>query len=287
MRIDLHTHTTASDGLLDAPALIAEASTRGVGLLAVSDHDTTASVDAAIDAGRKAGVEVWPAVELSCDVEAGEVHVLGYFVDHRLPWFQALLDRLRAGRLHRAQRMVERLAALGAPVDFAHVAALAGGGAIGRPHVARALVGAGWVRTVPEAFERYIGRHGPAYVERLKVTPGEAVTILRAAGGLAVLAHPGWARNDELISGLVASGLDGIEVYYPDHTPSLVSHYAALARQYGLLVTGGTDFHGGDLATRVVVGGQYVPEEVIQPLREAAARRRASAEAPAVALAVE
>src|SRR3989304_5682223 len=126
-----------------------EASTRGVGLLAISDHDTTASVDAAIDAGRKAGVEVWPAVELSCDVEAGGVHVLGDFVDHRLPWFQALLDRLREGRLHRAERMVERLAALGAPVDFAHVAALAGGGAIGRPHVARALVGAGWVRTVP------------------------------------------------------------------------------------------------------------------------------------------
>jgi len=270
VRIDLHTHTTASDGLLDAPALIAEASTRGVGLLAISDHDTTASVDAAIDAGRNAGVEVWPAVELSCDVEAGEVHVLGYFVDHRLPWFQALLDRLRAGRLHRAERMVERLAALGARVDFAHVAELAGGGAIGRP----------------QAFERYIGRQGPAYVERLKVAPAEAVTILRAAGGLAVLAHPGWARNDELISGLVASGLDGIEVYYPDHTPSLVSHYAALARQHGLLVTGGTDFHGGDLATRVVVGSQYVPEEIIPPLREAAGKRRASAEAPVVALAV-
>lgn len=287
MRIDLHTHTTASDGLLDAPALIAEASTRGVGLLAVSDHDTTAGVDAALEAGRKAGVEVWPAVELSCDVEAGEVHVLGYFVDHRLPWLQALLDRLREGRLRRAERMVERLSALGAPIDFARVAALSGGGAVGRPHVARALVEAGWVRDLPEAFERYIGRHGPAYVERLKVTPGEAVTILRAAGGLAVLAHPGWARNDEWISALVHSGLDGIEVYYPDHTPTLVAHYVALARQYGLLMTGGTDFHGGDLATRVTVGSQYVPEDIIPPLRRAAATRRASAEPPVVALAVE
>jgi predicted metal-dependent phosphoesterase TrpH len=287
VRIDLHTHTTASDGLLDARALVAEAAARGVGLLAVSDHDTTAGVDDAIDAGRKAGVEVWPAVELSCDVEAAEVHVLGYFVDHRLAWFQALLDRLRDGRVHRAARMVERLTALGAPVDFARVAALAGGGAIGRPHVARALVEAGWVRDLREAFDRFIGRGGPAYVERLKLSPAEAVGIVRAAGGLAVLAHPGWGQQDEMIPGLVAAGLDGIEVYYPDHTPALVTRYLRLARQYGLLVTGGTDFHGGDLATRVAVGGQYVPEEIVPPLREAAASRRPAAEAPAVELAAE
>lgn len=287
MRIDLHTHTTASDGLLNAPALVAEASARGVGLLAVSDHDTTASVDAAMEAGRGVRVEVWPAVELSCDIDVGEVHVLGYFVDHRLSWFQALLERLRDGRLHRAERMVERLAALGAPVDFARVAALADGGAIGRPHVARVLVEAGWVRDLPEAFDRFIGRHGPAYVERVKLTPAEAVTIIRGAGGLAVLAHPGWGRHDALIPALVASGLDGIEVYYPDHTPALVAHYVALAQQHGLLVTGGTDFHGGDLATRVVVGSQYVPEEIVAPLRDAAKGRRASDAAPAVALTVE
>lgn len=287
MRIDLHTHTTASDGLLDAPALIAEAAARSVRLLAVTDHDTTASVETAARAGAAADIEVWPAVELSCDVDAGEVHVLGYFIDHGLDWLQALLERLRAGRLHRAKRMVERLSALGVPVEFARVESLAAGGAIGRPHVARALVEAGRVRDVAEAFDRFIGRNGPAYVERLKVTPANAVAIIRAAGGLAVLAHPGWARRDGLIPDLIAAGLDGIEVYYPDHSPALVEHYAGLARRHGLLMTGGTDFHGGALATKVSVGSQYVPEDVVPPIRSAAASRRPCREAPSVALAVE
>jgi predicted metal-dependent phosphoesterase TrpH len=287
VRIDLHTHTTASDGMLSADALVAEARAVGVGLLAVADHDTTAAVDAAMAAGRRAGVEVWPAVELSCDVEAGEVHLLGYFVDHRLGWFQDFLARLRDGRQQRAARMVDRLAALGAPIPLARVEALADGGAIGRPHVARALVEAGHVRSVAEAFERFIGRGGPAYVERLKVTPVQAVQVVRAAGGLAVLAHPGWGQHDALIPSLLAAGLDGIEVYYPDHTPDQVDHYRALARRYGLLMTGGTDFHGGGLATGVAVGSQYVPEELVPPLREAAARRTPAAQAPALELTAE
>ncbi len=206
MRIDLHTHTTASDGLLVPEALVGEAGRRGVGLLAVADHDTTAGVDAAVRAGATAGVEVWPAVELSCDVEAGEVHVLGYFIDHRRGWFQNLLGRLRDGREKRAERMVEKLAAMGAPVLFARVQALADGGAIGRPHVARALLEAGHVKTVAEAFDRFIGRGGPAYVERIKVTPAQAVEVIRDAGGLAVLAHPGWGGQDGVLPGLVEAG---------------------------------------------------------------------------------
>ncbi len=284
MRIDLHTHTTASDGMLGPAALIAEAAARSVGLLAVADHDTTASVDAALAAGRDVGIEVWPAVELSCDIEAGEVHILGYFINHRLNWFQALLGRLREGRADRAERMVQRLAALGAPVDFNRVRELSDGGAIGRPHVARALVEAGHVRDVSEAFERFIGRHGPAYVERLKVTPAQAVEVIRAAAGLAVLAHPGWGRQDEMIPELVVAGLDGIEIYYPDHTPAQVEHYRTVAAQHGLLATGGTDFHGGNLATRVPLGSQYVPEAIVAPLRATAASRRPSPEAPVLEL---
>ncbi|MDR7418356.1 MAG: PHP domain-containing protein [Armatimonadota bacterium] len=287
MRIDLHTHTTASDGLLAPEALVEEARSRGVGLLAVADHDTTAGVDAAVAAGRAGGLEVWPAVELSCDVEAGEVHVLGYFIAHHLPWFQQLLERLRDGREKRAERMVEKLAALGVPVRFERVRALAAGGALGRPHVARALLEAGYVKTVNEAFERFIGRTGPAYVERVKVTPSQAVQVIHAAGGLAVLAHPGWGQQDSLIPDLVAAGLDGIEVYYPDHTPDQVKHYNELAERYRLLVTGGTDYHGGGLATQVPVGGQYVPETLVAPLRGAAARHVPDPQGPALALAVE
>jgi predicted metal-dependent phosphoesterase TrpH len=287
MRIDLHTHTTASDGLLDAASLVGEAAARSVGLLAITDHDTTASVDAAVDAGRGAGIEIWPAVELSCDVATGEIHVLGYFINYRLDWFQGLLARLRDGRVHRARRMVERLGQLGVPVEFARVEALAAGGAVGRPHVARAMVEAGSVRDVAEAFERFIGRTGPAYVERVKITPSDAVRIIRSSGGLAVLAHPGWGQHDELIADLVAAGLDGIEVYYPDHTPSMVEHYKGIAKRFGLLITGGTDFHGGTLATKVSLGQQYVPEEIIPPIRAAAAGRQPSQDAPEAVLAVE
>lgn len=284
MRIDLHTHTLASDGLMDAVSLVAEAGSRGVGLLAVSDHDTTAGVDEAVAAGKKAGVEVWSAVELSCDVDAGEVHVLGYFVDHRRNWFQVLLGRLREGRADRAARMVERLTALGVPVAYERVATLAAGGAIGRLHVARALVEAGHVRHTAEAFDRFIGHGGPAYAERLKLTPTQAIEIIRASGGLAVLAHPGWGTGDELIRDLVEAGLDGIEVYYPDHSPSQVEQYRGLAERLDLLMTGGTDFHGGSMATRVPVGGQYVPESIVAPMREAATRRHPQATPPALEL---
>src|SRR3990172_3566691 len=209
MRIDLHTHTVASDGLLDAAQLIRLAEEAGVGVLAVTDHDSTESVEAAMRSGREAGIDVVPAVELNTDVPGAEVHILGYFIDHRLEWLQALLRRLRDGRLHRAERMVEKLAALGVPIQMERVLAFAGGGAVGRPHVARALVEAGYVTETAEAFTKYIGRNGPAYVERLKVTPAQAVEVIRRAGGIPVLAHPGGLGGDGVGGGLLAAGLGG------------------------------------------------------------------------------
>lgn len=287
MRIDLHTHTIASDGLLDAAGLVAAARAAGVFVLAVADHDSTDSVEAAVRLGRGVGIEVIPAVELNTDVPGAEVHVLGYFIDHHLSWLQALLRRLRDGRLHRAERMVEKLIALGAPISMERVLAFAGSGSVGRPHVARALVEAGWVSETAEAFVRYIGRNGPAYVERLKVTPAQAVEILRRSGGVPVLAHPGWLGSDAMVEDLLAAGLEGIEAYYPDHTPAMVEHYLAVARRYDLVVTGGTDFHGGDLATRVPLGSQYVPVDAVDRLRERASGRRAEAAPPVLDLEAE
>jgi predicted metal-dependent phosphoesterase TrpH len=287
MRIDLHTHTVASDGLLTATELVRLARQSGVGILAVADHDSTEGVEEALRAGRDAGVEVIPAVELNTDVPGTEVHILGYFIDYRLEWLQALLRRLREGRLHRARRMVEKLAALGAPIRLERVLALAGGGAVGRPHVARALVEAGHVGETAEAFARYIGRNGPAYVERLKVAPAQAVEIIRHAGGVPVLAHPGWLGDEAMVEELLAAGLEGIEAYYPDHTPAMVERYLKIARSRGLLVTGGTDFHGGDLATRVPPGSQYVPPEAVDRLRERARGRHPSKDGPALELAEE
>jgi len=267
MRIDLHTHTTASDGLLSAEALVTLAKGAGVGVLAVADHDSTDSVDAATAAGARLGVEVIPAVEINTDVDDAEVHVLGYYIDHHQPWFEEFLQRLRDGRVNRAAKMVEKLHRLGIGIDFSRVRALASG-AVGRPHVARALVEAGVVASAEEAFNRYLGRNGPAYVERMKVSPQEAIQVLRRAEGIPVLAHPGWGVKDEMIPALVEAGLEGLEVYYPDHTPATVTRYLDIAKQHGLLVTGGTDFHGGELATKVPPGSQYVPVECVVKLKE-------------------
>ncbi|HEV8338409.1 MAG TPA: hypothetical protein VGR25_01970 [bacterium] len=287
MRVDLHTHTTASDGLLTPELLVALARTAGVGVLAVADHDSTDAVDRALAAGAAAGIEVFPAVELNTDVPGTEVHVLGYLLDHHVSWLQDLLSRLREGRVHRAERMVEKLSALGAPIAMERVLAFAGGGSVGRPHVARALVEAGWVRETAEAFNRFIGRNGPAYVERLKVTPGEAVQIIRRAGGVPVLAHPGWLGDDAAVESLLGDGLEGVEAYHPDHSPEMVERYVGVARRHGLLVTGGTDFHGADLATRVPLGSQYVPPEAPARLRERAQGRRADPDPPPLQLAAE
>ncbi|HXF82219.1 MAG TPA: PHP domain-containing protein [bacterium] len=279
MRIDLHAHTTASDGLLPPERLVALAREAGVVVLGVADHDTTDALDAAIAAGARSGVEVIPAVEINTDVDALEVHVLGYFIDHRLPWFQDFLARLRDGRVNRAAKMVEKLNALGIPIRLARVREIAGG-AVGRPHIARALIEAGAVKTTEEAFAKYLSRGAPAYVARMKVTPEEAVAVILRAGGIPVLAHPGWGPVDGLIPDLVRAGLEGIEVYYPDHTPAMVERLLAVADRLGLLVTGGTDFHGGDLATAVGLGSQYVPEEVVARLKARAAQKRPQAAAP-------
>lgn len=283
MRIDLHTHSTASDGLLSPARLVVTAREHGVGTLALTDHDTTAGVDEALREGARIHIDVIPGVEINTDVDEYEVHVLGYYVDYARADFQAFLGRMRAGRIDRARAMVERLAALGAPVEWARVQAIAAGASVGRPHVARALIEARRVGTVQEAFERFLGRHAPAYVPRLKVTPGEAVEAIRAAGGVPVLAHPGWASSGpaiDLVPRLVAHGLAGIEAYYPDHTAEMTTAYIAVAQQYHLIVTGGTDFHGGGLATRVPPGSVAVPAEVKSALRERWIAVRASRPEP-------
>lgn len=269
-RTDLHTHSTASDGLLAPARLVRTAREHGVHTLALTDHDTTDGVDEALAEGRRVHVEVIAGVEINTDVDEYEVHVLGYFVDQTRVGFQAFLARMRAGRVDRARTMVEKLSALGVPVEWQRVQALAAGASVGRPHVARALVEARRVATVQEAFERFLGRRGPAYVPRLKVSPEEAVEAVLAAGGVPVLAHPGWASSGPVIDRvpqLVAHGLAGLEVYYPEHTAEMTAQYLEIARRYSLVATGGTDFHGGSLATRVPLGSVAVPADAVPALR--------------------
>ncbi|MDR5684297.1 MAG: PHP domain-containing protein [Armatimonadota bacterium] len=271
MRIDLHTHTTASDGTLSPRELVRLARQVGVGVLGITDHDTVKGVAEALDEGARAGVEVVPGVELSTDVPGTEVHILGYFVDWEADWFAAFLSGMRRARLARAREMVRRLNALGVPITFEDVVRYADG-AIGRPHVARALVERGHVATFDEAFDRYIGRHGPAYVERPRFAPEEAVQTIRAAAGVPVLAHPLWGGEPERIEALVGVGLMGIEAYYPEHTPSQTRSFVELGRRLGLVLTGGSDYHGPGIGSKAPLGSQYVPPQAVEELRKAKER---------------
>lgn len=271
VRADLHTHTTASDGTLSPAELVQEAKQAGLQVLAVTDHDTVDGVGPAAEEADRLGIELVPGVELSTDVPDEEVHILGYFVDGQDRQFLALLRRLREGRLARAREMVRRLNQLGLPITFEEVARQADG-AVGRPHVARALVAAGYVGSFEEAFQRYLARGRPAYVERERFSPEEAVQAVLRAGGVPVFAHPLWGGDRNRIARLVDCGLRGIEAYYPDHSPQDVRRFLEWAREFGLVATGGSDYHGPGPASKAPLGSTYVPPQTVDALRRARER---------------
>jgi 3',5'-nucleoside bisphosphate phosphatase len=242
---DFHCHSTASDGRLTPTQLIDLAAANGVRIFALTDHDSTEGIgEARAAAAKHAGFFLIPGVELSTDIEGDEVHILGYFQDIDNPGLQAELARFRAGRYERGRLMVERLAALGKPVPWERVQEIAGEAAIGRPHVALAMVEAGHVSSVPEAFDLYIGRNGPAYVEREKMEPIEAVRTLRRFGSPAVLAHPTFISDpDAVLRDLVPAGLSAMEVYYKDYDEETIERLLAVCRKHGILPLGGSDYH--------------------------------------------
>lgn len=265
--VDLHAHSTASDGLLPPAQLVALAGERGLRVLALTDHDTIAGLAAATSAAADVGLRLIPGVELSTHVEAGEVHILGYFIDPADPALSQALARFRAARAGRAETIVARLAAAGVPIAYARVLELAGGGAIGRPHVARALVEAGHAASINDAFERYLVRGRPGYVERYRLTPPDAARLIRAAGGVPVLAHPhSVADLDATLPALLAAGLGGLECYYGDYDEPRKRDLLALAARHGLVPTGGTDFHGPGLAHQRLLGDTLVPPECVAEL---------------------
>lgn len=282
-KVDLHSHTTASDGTYPPRALVETAIRRGLRVLAITDHDSTEGIPEALATARGSGLVLWPGVEISTDVPGAEVHILGYCVEFRNPVFQGTLRRLRESRVDRARRMVAKLAKLGLPVAWQRVQEIAGNGAIGRPHVAQALLERGYISSLPEAFNRYIGRTGPAYVERYRLTPEEAVQLVVGAQGFASLAHPvnvGPAAEtgeqldlEALLPRLVPAGLAGIEAYYTGYPPEIVQQLLRVAGRWNLVATGGSDFHGRGTLT-VGVGEVAVPEQVIDQVRERHARQQ-------------
>ena len=244
--VDLHLHTLASDGRLSPSELVELAALRGLGTIAVTDHDTTDGLDEAFQAAaRHRDLRVIPGIELSADVPGDEVHVLGYFIDPADAHLQSELARFRAGRVDRARTMVDKLSQLGIHIEWDRVQHFAGDGAVGRPHIAMAMVEAGYCQEPKDAFPEYLGRNGLAYVERAKLTPADAVGIIRRAGGAAVLAHPAYMNDMESgVAGLAGIGLAGMEVHYAKYHDDTIRQLARLADQYELIPCGGSDFHG-------------------------------------------
>ena len=245
-KVDLHLHTVASDGRLTPTELVQLAARKGLRTISVTDHDTTDGLAEAFDAAKEyPGLRVVPGIELSADVPGDEVHVLGYFIDPEDEELQSELARFREGRLGRAKGMVDKLGELGIHVEWERVQHFAGDGAVGRPHIALALVEAGYCKEPKDAFPEYLGRNGLAYVERVKLTPAEAVSMIRRAGGVAVLAHPAYMNDMEAgIANLAGIGLAGMEVDYAKYRDDTIRQLARLAREYELIPCGGSDFHG-------------------------------------------
>lgn len=262
--IDLHLHTTASDGLSTPEALVARAAAEGLTTIAVTDHDTLASVPAVRQAAARAGIRVIPGLEVTAVQGGQDVHVLGYFVEPEDGALEEFLDAQRADRRRRVEEIVERLAELGMPVhgSLAAEASASAGRAVGRPLVARALVEAGHARDIADAFDKFLAHGRPAFVPRRGATPAEVIAVVSRAGGLASFAHPGKLGLDALIGELAGTGLAAIEAFHPDHTAKDVAKYRRMAADFGLAVTGGSDFHGPG-AGRVDALGEVVlpPEE--------------------------
>jgi 3',5'-nucleoside bisphosphate phosphatase len=275
VKVDLHTHTLASDGALTPRELVRKAVEHRVSVLAITDHDSTEGIAEARDeAARHAGLTIVPGLEINCNVEGAEIHILGYLVDHEAPWFQAFLREQRAARTARVHTLAARLAELGMPIDPAEVFALAGEAAPGRPHVAQVMVKHGYVRSVREAFDKYLRSDGPANVPRHRLSPLEAVDVIRRAGGVPVIAHPGLADRDAMIPDLVAAGLMGIETYYAEHSGEQVRRYLDLCRRFDLVATGGSDFHGPHTGRTNPPGTPLVPISAWEGIQIKAARAR-------------
>ncbi len=246
--IDLHMHSTASDGLSTPEVLVGQVLAAGITTFAITDHDTVAACHEVARLARAARLQFIPGIEITAVHDQKDVHLLGYFIDEGHAPLLAFLAASRDDRLRRAREMGERLAALGVPVDIERILDESGGPhsgkAIGRPAVARALVAAGHAATVQEAFDRYVAEGRPAYVSRIGPSPAEVVGIVRGAGGVTSFAHPGLTRCDDIIGPLAAAGLCAIECFHSDHDEAATAKYLALARAHDLAVTGGSDFHG-------------------------------------------
>lgn len=274
--VDLHLHTTASDGVKRPSEMVKYAKEKGLQAISITDHDTIEGLEEGLAEGEKIGFEVIPGIEISAEHSPGSMHLLGYFIDIHCPSLNERLRYLQKARGERNPKMIEKLNRLGVNITYEEVVRASGGGQVGRPHFAQVLIEKGYVRNFQEAFERYLRKGAPAYVDKLRFTPGEAIHFIKEAGGVAVLGHPntlglnGYGELESLLIHLIKEGLKGIEVYYPEHSPAEVIQYKGLAEKYGLVMTGGTDYHGLEkegLDVGVGRGEMRLPYSMVEALK--------------------
>ena len=241
---DLHIHTTFSDGCDTPEEVVALAIKKELSAIAITDHDMIEGIDPAVQAAEGIGLEVIAGVELSTNLGGADIHILGYCFDIRHPMMTECLQKFQDVRVRRVGQIAQKLTELGMEISAEEILGLAGSDAVGRPHVAQAMVNRGYVRTTHQAFDQYIAEGKSAYIPKFKQTPQDAIALIRQAGGVAVMAHPMETHRDELIPGLVEVGLQGLEVYYPNTPKKLIEFYERIADKHGLIKTGGSDTHG-------------------------------------------
>ena len=265
--VDLHIHTTFSDGACPVYRVLELARNKGLTAISITDHDNVDGNPLALQLCGDIGIEVITGTELSCDFEGVDIHILGYFVDCENVALRKKLQELKDARYVRAKKIVQNLNSQGVDLRFETVLKIAGEGAIGRPHIATAMLNEELIYSFKEAFEKYIGYDSPAYVEKLRMTPKEVFSLILDAGGLPVLAHPGVTRIDEKLPGFIRDGLVGIEVYHSEHNSAAKRYYAKYCRQHNLAMTGGSDFHS-HTQTRAEIGNPKIAYSIVEQLRE-------------------
>ena len=247
MKVDLHMHSTYSDGVNSPTGLVEKARILGLAGLSLTDHDCLDGTEEFAGAAAREGIEVVAGVELSAEYKGKDLHILGYGIDERDDRLQGMLRQFRETRLQRGHKILEKLSKLGVKLDAAGVMAKSPEGSLGRPHIAEALLEQGYIRTISEAFDKYIGENGPAYVKKYKLSPIDAIDYIHGAGGLAFLAHPAFYLQEmEDLTALIELGFDGVETAHPKHSLSQREELERIADRYGLLISGGSDFHGFD-----------------------------------------
>lgn len=272
---DLHLHTFFSDGTFSPEELVAQAQRQSLQAMALTDHDTVEGCVPTASACQTVGIEFIPGTELTAEQDGHEIHILGYAIDIEDPRFLLEIGKFQAVRQNRIREMVQRLNEIDVPLQAEAVFALANCRAPGRPHVARALVQAGLVGSLDEAFERFLKKNRPAWVPKFKMSASNATELIHQSGGVAVMAHPGLNRSDEVIPAMVEAGLDGIECFHTKHSPSMSDHYLQIAERFHLLVTGGSDCHGMSKG-RPLIGSVRLAYEHVERLKARAAERRAA-----------